>query len=94
MKKPGKYLKFYIRCCANNYTMPIDGLCASLKSNKLKKLFAPYYDQQNYNWSGHWASEEPVNNYFEKEFSFNHRLFLNGTRQNIVLLMAAMAGEL
>jgi hypothetical protein len=74
-----KYLRFYEECMRAG-RMPKSGLCSSIMAQELRELFQP----ESVQWYDYWASED----WGEDTFVFNE------TRQTIVLLLAAMNGEL
>jgi hypothetical protein len=89
-KKPGKYLKFYMKCMEtgslpenwDDIIAPVGGLCSVFYHDRLFKLFSPYP------WG--WVGEGYVfaDDCADRIFGFG------GERQNVVLFMAAMNNEL
>lgn len=85
-----KYLEFYKKCLLDGY-LPYSGLCACFGGNDAYfQLVMPKYFDSKYEYWG--------NDYREK-YSYDITSFVwerefNPLRQNIVLLMAAMNGEL
>lgn len=86
----GKYLKFYHRCAKTGTVPGLNGLCQNFEKekyfNKKFELFIPTKDEKEKLFAGaYWAEDD--NPMFLGEF-------FGPTRQNIVLLMAAMNNEL
>lgn len=86
--KIGKYLKFHFECMASN-KLPVNGLCNCFKNDDNLKIFEPsehrskelYFNGEPYIFWGKDDYSQSANHY-------------SNLRQTIVLLMAAMNGEL
>jgi hypothetical protein len=80
-----KYLDFYIECSKTGY-LPKEGLCACLDNTPLLKLFVPDNEHVGLLFWGAAGNKD------QTWHDWTHRFY--PLRQNIVLLIAAMSGEL
>lgn len=84
----GKYLKFYEKCMKNKTVPGCNGLCQNFEDDKLFDIISPTREEICINnFGAYWAEDD-------KDFDYWGREHFGPTRQNIVLLMAAMNGEL
>lgn len=94
----GKYLKFY-KDCMKTGVLPKNGLCHSI-GKRAVKMFTP----SSYEYWGHDNGEDPSDYYWgyaagDYEIYWPYdidkiSMSFSPMRQNVVLLLAAMAGEL
>lgn len=99
MKKNKKYLELYYKWIKQGHIDPstynFNGLCDLFKKDRLFKLFIPTLkEKEEYNCTAYWGCDLTERDYI---YSSDRSIFYSGfteTRQNIVLFMAAMNGEL